>query len=397
MEAEFQEEQQLRSVNTKKIVRESGGGKAGAHSYLMERCPELRENLPTNTAHYVPGETSKDNFLEQLRGEYPKIVRPCHPRDTEGLVGVMPWRIARTIEDVSRAIDDVLSFADSDRFHHFYSQEFSTPTERVSYDGNISVLVQDWCGGERGTIIEHPHQRGIFRISHVIPNGRHTFVDEDICLADGRVLDPLHMWEKRSRKPAFKMERIYASPQYCRVISLYRQIEETGIIACPCSFEMEFGFGPDKKIIFYQFRPFRRFETTRSTDAMPGRGISGQKYITLPYDSIGITDRNGVGPMPIAELFPDNVRKKETEPLMVYHRISGKPEEDSSVSVSPQNMMVYMTDDSGPLERNHFRNMKRANITLIGIPSEKLTELERAGVSVTVYSDGIQGVLQVMQ
>jgi hypothetical protein len=369
-------------------MRENGGGKAGAYAHILEKNPQLHAHLPPNTIHYRPADGSKENLLNRLQGEYPKIVRPCHPRDAEGLAGIMPHAIAQTRDEVSRAIDGILEFAESEEFKTWFIYEFGVP-----YDGNASVLVQDWCGKTRGSIIEHPHHRGVFRINRIVPtDDSRTFATEDVCRSDGHVFDLAEMSGNRSREPIYKTSKRHHSQDNSGIIELYKQIAETGIIPGNISFQMEFGFDAAGRAFFYQARQFRRFETSRLTDPIPPRGINETRYTTLPYNCFGIYGGDGKVTMAVADLYQNNVRKNALSPRVAYQYSSGALQ-PLPATVLPQNMEAYLTDDAGALARGHFRWMQKAVVTLLGIPAGKIAELEASGANVSIHSDGIQGVI----
>lgn len=373
---------------------EGGGSKAGAHSFLRENRPQLEGNLPAGTVHYVPGEGSKDHLLGSLDGTYPKIVRMCHLMDVEYLINSVPSVVAETREQVSEAVDKILRFAESPEFKAYFEYDIGG-----AYDGKMSVLVQDWCGPKKGSILEHPHQRGIYRISHVSPvSEMHTMVTEDVCRDDGKPFDLDAMRGKNPRDVVLNQSTSHHAGENGKIISLYRQVAESGMLSPNISFQMEYGISSSEgKVMCYQVRPFHRFETPIPMDMSSLNGARVTRYMTNPYNCFGVCPE-GVGPMPISSLFSHHMVGGETPARIAYqYSVGGNSFVDLPLTGVPRNMAAYMTEDTAALGRRHFRFMQKSKVTFLGIPKKRMEDLEAVGRSVTVFSDGIQGVVCYVQ
>lgn len=62
--------------------------KSGAHFYLQDAQPNLRNNLPTNAKYLAPSD-DVEKFVRSQDYSKPKVVRGCHLLDFVGMVDVI--------------------------------------------------------------------------------------------------------------------------------------------------------------------------------------------------------------------------------------------------------------------------------------------------------------------
>ena len=379
-----------------KAYLDRGGSKAGSHSFLDEtQGGKFRDHLPTGS-HYLPPDGDLDELLAKLDDRSPKIVRPCHPLDFYGMVDVIRSlnHSIKTKEEVRKAILEVLQWGRGKEVASYMEYETGTP-----FDRNIGILVQDfypqtWGDASSGSIIEHPHQRGFFRISDRTEG---TYDSDGVCT------------DRRSHGKDTDMES---------VIKLYRKVQESGLIPSSHSFQMEW-VKKGKALWVVQnrlFKPFEKpgdFEVTDKSLRDPE-----STYLTSDLSAFGITGSEGTEPMPRAELtlgyeptqhletVREFIRTREKYSAVAYaHNGFDGGHVSCPLEIQPRNLSVYLPyHPSSVLVHGDYRWMQKAKVTLGGLGAYSADGYYAFGnmvrnqspeedVWVKVISNGITGAL----
>lgn len=390
------EDIQWENSDAKEYLADMGGSKSGAHAFLQDTQPELHDHLPPNTHYLAPGEDVK-KFLDKVSFRNQVVVRGCHALDVTGMVDVVPTEVGVSgREQVRKAIASVLESARSDDVKSYMEYESGMP-----FDGEIGILVQDYCKGVRGSIIEHPHERGIFRIGSEYDGE----VDEMVCDEQGRQFKLFGKIEKRGIREV-KDDFWGARTRAQEVIDFYRMVQESGLMPETHSFQMEFGKEQKTgKLRFFQARLFKPFEPFADFDALEQFSGDAGVSITNEFGVFGITPPEGSAVMYRAELdreFVDRWRNKEN---VAYAYNNYGHHEVTALDVQPRNMAAYLPyQPVSVLEHGHFRWMQKAPLSLIGLgrkipgkdwmPGPDLIQNISDVVKLRIVSDGFCGVIR---
>ncbi len=375
----------------KEYLEQLGGSKAGAYQYLHDAHPELRKHLPTGTA-YLPPDGNVDEFLKRVDTSKRKIVRGCHPLDVNGMVDVVcTCPDQRDIREVRGAIGKVLSVAQDADVRSYMEYESGKP-----FDGKVGVLVQNYYGKERGSIIEHPHERGVYRVEHVTPTiSSHENVDTYIADETGQAFD---VWTARLAPEAdklYKEKQDLAASRIQQIITLYRKIQETGLMPSTHSFQMEFG-ATSEEIMFYQARLFKPFEPKADFPIELGgfdENDTGWKSVVTPYNVFGITPEKGTE-FKLIDLTAEAVEEHKGNESLAYKHGAFFRHLSLGLEVQPRNMKAYLPRDEALLEHGHYRWMQKSPLTIGGIRDDH--EIERIrettdDIRVRLCSNGVRG------
>jgi hypothetical protein len=399
-----------------KYLDEQGGSKSGAHAFLFDNHPELRRHLPTDTHYIAPGE-DVEKVLSQINFDNPKIVRGCHPLDVTGMVDVIPTSIGYNIRSTRMVIESIFRSAQEKEVRDYVGYESGNP-----FDGNIGLLIQDYNRGDRGTVIEHPHRRGAYRISvNRLPDAEgYPRTSEKMYAEDGSTLRQYSYYDdSNERKPSSldDLEELpppedldsgaLSSEEAKKVIGLYRKIVATGLMPASHSYQMEFGI-KQNEILFYQSRVFRPFQTASDLDIDALQmSFAGRKHKkTLTYDTFGITPAEG-WELNLAELNDEFIARYADEKHMAYAYNNFAHKQTAPLSARPENLMVYMPyQHLNVLGHGHFRWMQKAPVSLIGARRGLINDdgedmFRRPGINekirIRVYSNGLQGLAVVVE
>lgn len=357
--------------DAKTYLDELGGSKSGAHAYLNDAEPELQKHLPSGAKYCASGEDI-DKFLKKgLDYSIPKIVRGCHRFDVNGMVDVIPTEINITgKENVRAAILSVLNTAQDPEVKSFVEYESGE-----TFHGDIGVLVQDFCGRERGSIIEHPHQKGIFRICHVVPvwGSGSPILEEGVFDEQGQEIPRTVVGWRRNNTDEQSIPLHLAQ----RIIHLYQRIRDTGLMPSSHSFQMEFGVhNKTKEIMFYQSRLFRPFSPKADFDPVnldiPGRYLTAR---TFQYDAFGTTSAEGEK-LSVAELTQESIAQHKDQQKIAYGYNAYGNRYSTPLNVQPHNLHAFLPYGYQILEHGYYRWMQKAPIALAGI-RRKLADHDR--------------------
>lgn len=313
-----------------------------------------------------------DEFLRKgVDYSVPKVVRGCHRLDVDGMVDVIPTEINITgKENVRDVIFTVLNAAQDSGVKSFIEYESGE-----TFYGDIGVLVQDFCGPERGSIIEHPHQKGVFRICHAIPVLGSGIPDLSEGLFDSHGKEIARTVLERNRDD--KDKQCVSLSLVQRIIQLYRLVRDAGLMPPSHSFQMEFGVhDKTREIMFYQSRLFRPFLPKADFDLLD-LNISGRHptYRTFQFDSFGLTSAEGEE-LSVAELNQESVDCYKDQPKMAYGYNAYGDRCSTSLNVQPHNLHAFLPYGYQILEHGYYRWMKKAPIVSVGV-RRQLADKER--------------------
>jgi hypothetical protein len=411
-------------------LTELGGSKSGATAYLADTCPELHPQLPKG-AYLEPWEDA-DDFLDEkvdLR-EGKVVVRGCHSRDVYGMVDVLETlvvpsdgqmslserltrdrearrvcreRVERTPTDIKalrkelrEAILRIRDQAHAEDVRGYVEYESGAP-----FDGQIGILAQDCCGDVRGSVVEHPNEKGGFRISISTPSysthnpwdvEESAFVDSGLCVSAGK---------PGSGRMGFDPDTIK------QIIGLYRTVRDTGIMPASYSFQMEFGLpevdgrsgtkrrlssGGEHLPVFYQARLFRPYQGRAdfTIDEIIRKTKKEGSFVTSNYyDSFGITPPEGIT-LRLAELDEEFIEKFQGVDHIAYaHNLFNQSHHGAPLSIRPRNMEAYIPYSSKLLEHGYFRWMQKAAVTTPLGTRLSQGRLRRKGLDPVSLSDQI--------
>ena len=392
-------------------IRELGGSKSGAYEYLYDTQPNLRRHLPTGTKYLPPGgDISK--FVEGLDYAKPKVVRGCDREDFVGMVDAIDTvKSVKGRLAVKKAIDDVLKQAAGEDVRSFVEYESGIP-----FDGKVGILVQDYYGEERGSIIEHPHMKGIYRVGKVTPTVLHDIarltgrevsvvgqydVDEEVCDVSGKAIDQFKIGA--GDNIGFKLSQSIEQDEAIKVIELYRRIADSGLIPDGYSFQMEYGIDKvTKQPIFYQARLFRPFVDRANYEK---DDVDWDFNSTSIFNAFGVTPKEGIEAH-LAYLDEDGIKHSSDKGNIAFtYSASGKNQRGStSLDIQPKNMKVYLPYQRQLLEHGHYRWLQKAPVSLAATIKSIEDELDNSihfvakdGVKVKVWSNGIVGGIGILK
>ncbi|MFH1711358.1 MAG: hypothetical protein ABH840_03535 [Nanoarchaeota archaeon] len=324
------------------------GGKAGGWFYLKDTGGFEKHLLPLV---YLARDHDISEALRQFPEEFPRqIVRGTHPNDYEGLVDAL-----KTHKDVKNQFD--LEFAIEQIREHAQSEAVRSYNEYEGqeYGGNVAIMIQPQNPSlKRGSLVEHPHERGTYLIDFVDESYEIPTIDR--AVASGDSIDASRMM----RPPADKTVQ--------SIIQLYKRIREGGFIPDSHSFQMEFGlnyrFDDKEEVLFYQARPFLKFED--ATFRLNKRFEE--------YDCFGITPEDGLVLDVVRTWNGEDVNDIEHPFAMIVDNMS----HPIPLEVQPRNLEAFLPIGQrvNSLEHHTYRWMRKSRVSLLS----HLNEFELAGV-----------------
>ncbi len=345
------------------------GGKAGAWFYLKELGGFERHILPLV---YL----DRDSDFSAIKSKFPttfpkKIVRATHSNDYEGLVDILEThKNNQHIYDLEEAIEIIREKANSEVVVSYNAYEGQP------YDGKIGIMIQPQNEGVRGSIAEHPHERGTYLIDLVerlIGSGE-TLISRVIVTKSG--IDNKHAYVREAKNEELIRE----------IIDLYKRIQQTNFVPQSFSFQMEYGinsgFSDKANVLFYQARPFKRFEKA-------DYGISGS---FMPYECFGITPKDGVI-LPVVKTFSGEGVNDINEPFALVVENMTIP---MNPWVQPRNMKAFLPIGNrvNSLEHNTYRWIRKAEISITSPLMQFTLRKLSTGDKVKIQSDGINYELE---
>lgn len=340
------------------------GGKAGAWFYLRDFGGFERHLLPLV---YLDANRDFSAIEEEFPTTFPKkIVRATHPNDYEGLVDILITH--ENIQHIQSLKDSINVVRKEAKLENVISYN---AYEGQPYDGNVGIMVQPQNDGVRGSIVEHPHERGTYLIDFVDPL---LFRDEtaiDRVLVIGDDVDNKRAYIRKAKDNQLVM----------KVIELYKKVQQTNFVPQSFSFQMEYGvnkgFEDKDEVLFYQARPFKRFEKADYR-------ISGT---FLPYECFGITPKDGVI-LPVVKTFNGEGVNNINEPFAL---IVQNTTTSMKAWVQPRNMKAFLPIGNrvNTLEHNTYRWIRKAEVSITAPVMQFELEKLSTGDRVKIVSDGI--------
>ena len=418
---------------------ERGGSKAGTYFYLLDTMENL---MPKNTAFLDLKDDNVEEFLKNLDYENMKIARGCHPKDFTGAIDVFKTqydllRGLKGIEEVREAIKQIREHAHSQEVKSY--MEYETGEK---YDGRVGVLVQDYNGPIRGSIVEHPHEQGMYLIERMVIGGelekqldffRAAFyqsfyhfketelerstkrnlnltMQKYICNREGHYLDDTKPYEKVMAGKRLRnipdmnelMQYNFTSNSNNLIINIYEKVKESGLIPKGYSYKLDYGFNDDRSPLptIYQATLFKKFEDKSDFDIDPG---DKNLIVTGFYNAFGKTDSNGIE-LDFAELSRANDFKDKDKMVYFFHNQRNIDSLDHEtykrnklgLDIMPNNMQAYLTtSDVVVLEHEHLKWIQKADIALA---TKFLKKLKNMNVKkVRILCNGIMGGVEIIK
>lgn len=376
------------------------GGKIGGHLYLKDigGFDEFLPNADFLLSHQTfddiknKGRYNSGFIYSDVLENGPVIVRGSHPNDHEGLVDVI--RSRKDINTKDKLIGIIKTIRDSANLSnvHLYNKY-----EGQSYDGNIRIMIADQLmddyvfhsniSAERGSIIEHPHQKNTYIIEIATPTltkkeylNRFVVRNNEVvqCLDDGDEISVSNFDCNLADKK-----------NYSQIIDLYSLVKFSEFIPSDISFQMEFGFTnkPRKNkanVQFFQARPFKKFEEPtfilgdHENSNYMCFGITPKKGIELPLNMLSVNNEK------------DIMNFKKNYALIIEHNSSSR-----DLSFQPKKMQVYLSakNRAASLEHNNFRWVRKAEVSIMD--NSKTNELVYLKPKkIKIISNGINSIIE---
>ncbi len=399
METSLYDHIEWENTLAKQYLLKRGGSKAGSYHFLHDTQPKLRKYLPK--ADYLAPDEDSESLLNEIDFSTPKIVRGCHELDVKGMVDLLDtWQeprqsrfgYGRNLDSAERknavrqAIENIRNDARHEVIREFVEYESGQP-----FDGNIGVLIQDYCDLTQGSIIEHPHKKGLYRIAY----------------ASGAVFED--MYDSNGCKDHFGDKDV--DPEASRIITLYQQIRESGLMPGNYSWQMEFGSSAND-LQFYQARLFRPYEKPAEFDLRDVIFSDVRARGTDRYDVYGITPPEGLDMYRVPLYSESHDEKNLVEQYKDHPRVAYAYSAVNRLSTSllsrPRNMYAFLPYQPYSLEHGYYRWAQKAPVTLIGMGSWNkngghvdhdsfFPQNSADETRVKIFSNGIKGAIQFLK
>jgi len=333
------------------------GGKAGGYFYLRD-LGGFEKNLPPLIALIGRDEEVPSEF-NNITG--PVIARASHPNDIFGLVDILLTKNVKDIQDLKKECESIRKHADHETVHSY------SEYEGMKYDAKITIMIQKFMGLGRGSILEHPHERGTFLID--IP-----WID----VMNDRVCERYFIKGKECAPRGDAALHDTSTEVLFRILDLYKRFQDTGFISEEFSAQMEFGMTREG-IQFYQGRAFRKYEEPR---------FEVKSLLDSKYCCFGSTPEQGIE-LPVIVTYgrPEDVEVNH-DFAMAIHTTSHTP---PIPGFQPKRMKAFLPigSASDSLEHNTFRWAQKAPVTVSDpIYRSKLQQMEN-GEKVHIKCNGV--------
>lgn len=343
------------------------GGKAGGYFFLRD-FGGFERNLPETHAYLHRNEDfSAIADKVPVESNFPMIARGSHPNDHEGLVDVL-----RTMSHIwtRDGLKDCIEIIRKDANHPliFGYNEY----EGQAYDGKVGILVQRQTpDGLKGSVVEHPHERGTLLIDYVDFNIHKDKLLNRVVVRGDDIDNSLEICS-----PNTEISRM--------VVDLYRRVRETGFIPDDMSFQMEFGINdihyPKREdvVLFYQARPFKRFEEP-----------TFELWDRTEYGCYGITPEEGIV-LPVVKINygNDDQANEVGEPFaMIVECLTGP----LRVACQPRSMKAFLPIGLRVdyLEHNNYRWIRKADVSILSPYHEHWLNGLNDGDNIRIRSNGL--------
>ncbi len=362
------------------------GGKAGGYFYLKDLGGFEKHLLPAVylAAGQEVSEIEKD--VEPLFSHSGKIIaRGTHPGDHEGLVDVLRTEAQiKTSEELVKKVEVIRGLAKHELILAYAQYENS------GYDGNIGILIQAMnTSRRRGSMVEHPHEKGTYIVDIVEEDRYQDNVDciESLAVRDGK------LWSFDKFVPFNEFSFMYpdkliTEKELESIIELYKAVRKTNFISPDISFQMEFGLQNDAPVLFYQARPFKKFEESTFTLKEFNR-----------YECFGMTPEEGLI-LPIIKTPAGRTDKvnNQKEPFAWFQEMWAAP---TNPSCQPKNMSVYVAlheNRKSMLEHNVYRWIRKADVSIpFSMWAQHWSNTVEDGDKVRIISDGLCNKVKILK
>jgi hypothetical protein len=342
------------------------GGKAGGFFYLRD-LGKFEKHLPPLFA-FLDKDRDFSDIADKF-GEYllPTIARATHENDHEGLVDILHTeRDIHHRDDLRKAVEEIRERA-RDRSVFRYNEY-----EGNEYDGKVGILIQRKCLGVSGSIVEHPHKRGVYIVDFM------NITTNDDKVIDHYVVDQTTMVDE----PNCSLLNI-SGEVLRKVIELYKKVQESGFIPEDYSFQMEFGLNrsglhPKKELVlFYQARPFKKFEEPRF-----------ELERRRKYQCFGMTPEQGIV-LPVVRTEHQTGANNIQEPFAwIVENMTCK----MSPSCQPRNMKAFLPLGLrvNSMQHNTHRWIRKADVSITSPTMKEVLSLRfETGDHIRIRSNGI--------
>lgn len=368
-----------------------GGSKAGVTFYLLDNHPELHKNLPVDNYYLEPDDDNVDDFVDKIKlGTRNKIIRTCRSEDfAQGLVDVLPSQ--KYIPPNREAIKSwILSVRQSIRENEDIASFFKYETGK-NFDKKAGILVQDDYGDYRGSIIENPHERGVYRVEIVNPDKDH--LEHTTCSLNGMHIEGEHEQSEIERSGLYPNSDILR-----QVIETYKRIQNTEIAPETHSCQMEFVVADTIKAV--QYRIFRKYQPKADFD-VPFESSLDQ-IETDPYSAFGITPVDGIDLLIVdikhATRYEQDLNQKVGDARnnivshLVYYYDNGYSRVPTNLKIQPTYMKAYLALQDNFLEHAHYRWLQKADVAIVNASNRLIADSGTRFVN--IRCNGVEGVVK---
>lgn len=355
------------------------GGKAGGLFYLRD--------FGGFEAHLMPFYyLSPEIDVGEIEGVLPRhiqdnwILRGTHPNDHEGFVDILDSdKLIGFDETRQTVLEKFKTYIEVLRDNAKRPEIFDySKYEGQDYDGEIGIVIQPLNPGRRGSVVEHPNERGTYLIDIVTKNIGCDVDSLDRLTVIGDKIDEQH---------SNVIVRIGHEELAEKIVTLYDRVRGTEYIPPESSFQMEFGInegGFDKeRVLFYQARPFLKFEEPpfKLGDDWWGK-----------YSCFGITPEEGVT-LPVVKTFHQHdVNEIPHDFAWVIQNMTAR----MSAHARPRNMRAFLPIGLrvNSLEHNTYRWIRKADVSILDPHEEFSLNKLQTGDDVKIVSNGLYHTIE---
>ena len=347
------------------------GGKLRGWFFLKDIGGFERNLLPL---FYVPPDMdvrSLDGLLpDEISNNW--ILRASHPNDHEGLVDILDSPKVIEFDKPRNVVIGAFKTNIKVMRGNTVKPEVIAYNEYEGqkYDGQIRVGIQPLNPGNRGSIIEHPHERGTYLIDLVTREIGLNVDSLDRIVVAGNKIDEGNSYgdiDPRVEDLARK------------IVELYKRVRETSFINQEYSFQMEFGVNRGKftgkdAVLFYQARPFLKFEEPRF-----------EMDENKKYGCFGMTDEGGRILPVVKTISGEGVNNIPQDFAWTIINMTAK----MSPKTVPRNIGAFIPRGlrAYSLEHNSYRWVRKAKVSIL----DNFADIGgyRTGDKIRIVSNGL--------
>ncbi len=356
------------------------GGKAGGWFYLRDFGGFEEHLLPL---YFLPPGADvneiEDILPEPVQNNW--ILRGTHRNDHYGFVDILDSDKFFGFGESRKAVMINLMTKIKDMRDNAKRPEIFeySEYEGQDYDGEIGIAIQPLNTGMKGSVVEHPNERGTYLIDLVDPIIGHNFYTLDRLVVRGNEVDERDSY-------IIRVTDFHAEAAE-KIVSLYNKVRDTNYIPPEISFQMEFGINQDnldnEMVLFYQARPFLMFEEPP---------FKMEDDFLVKYGCFGITPEEGVTLPVVKTMYHEGVNSIPYDFAWVIQRMTAR----ISAHARPRNMKAFLPIGLRvySLEHNTYRWVMKADVSVLD-PSDgfEFDELQ-IGDSVRIISNGLYHMIE---